>query len=169
MSFSDIVNQQPDWMLEGKCSDLPQDEVFFPSRPTKNPPKICSDCPVAKLCLDHGRKIGAEGYWGGQWLDSRQRRKELRDERFAALYERGFNDVEIAAATPGIDGPTAVGRWRAATNRPTQAKPVSGGFVNRFGEVSCRYGHAVKTDSTTRSDGQMVCITCAFGELRAAG
>lgn len=73
-----------DWMLEGKCRDLPP-ETFFPSDGVgvEVARRICADCPVKAECLEYALYNRIEhGVWGG--ASERERRRIARFRRSVA-------------------------------------------------------------------------------------
>ena len=55
------------WMADGNCRNYPP-AVFFPSDGVgvDRARKICTDCPVARLCLEYALEERIEhGVWGG--------------------------------------------------------------------------------------------------------
>lgn len=70
------LDSTPDWLLDALCSQIPDDEMWFPSKggTTRPAKRICQGCPVREPCLqmafDHDERYGI---WGG--LSERDRRK----------------------------------------------------------------------------------------------
>lgn len=174
-AFSDIRNTTPRWMDEAPCKDMSDSEEFFPDvwsgalrrrKTPHTPPAICDGCPVANECLKFGTEINAAGWWGGVLLKPDLRAHQERT--FQKFYDKDHTDEEIATLS-GCSNTTPVRTWRKKNGLPPLASKVPGaGYVNKHGERSCRYGHPSREAGTYGTDGNLICVSCAFGKQRAS-
>lgn len=70
-----------DWMARGACTNVPP-STFFPSDGVgvDVARKICAECPVRELCLEHALHHHIDhGVWGG--CSERERRRILKRRR----------------------------------------------------------------------------------------
>lgn len=72
---------QPDWMTDAECRDLPL-KMFFPqpgregSEDAKKAKSVCHTCPVRQACLDYAMSFpdrSLPGIWGGTTERERSR------------------------------------------------------------------------------------------------
>lgn len=170
MTFVDLIVRPPEWMEEANCRTTATPNRFVPPNNGKEhfQPAECVACPVKAQCLAFGRQEGLEGWWGGEYLpDARGAASDRkRFARYRELYDQGLNDLQIGEVTATY--PEGVGRWRRKESLPAQVHRRGKVLVNRHGEPCCANGHPTATDSTKRDDGQLLCVTCNFGNVRAA-
>lgn len=69
--------QPPAWMVDALCAQVDHDG-FFPEKggSTQEAKKVCSACPVTRLCLEYALERNERfGVWGGK--SERERRRML--------------------------------------------------------------------------------------------
>ncbi len=72
------------WMARGLCAERPP-EIFFPSDGVgvEVARRICADCPVREVCLEHALRNRIDhGVWGG--CSERERRRIIKRRRVEA-------------------------------------------------------------------------------------
>lgn len=95
------VIQWDDWEERGNCFGTSAPDVFVPSTTPRRggpPPTQCITCPVKAQCLAKGKRIGAEGWWGGVYLRPKKFRRvmtELDEQRALVLWKERKIDRAI--------------------------------------------------------------------------